>query len=275
MASKEDFAATDRVLEKIGDHYNNPEMSDRILIVKVRPLGWQIREAAKLAQNVRKTAYVKEEHTEKTSTQLNATDESCPVPRVDKKSSGSLENVFQNTESIENQEIFYGMDTNTDSCENPAKPTTQNSKFGTKRRKNHSLDSSFLGEEANAQSLEVAAEAEALENENVLKLVENDDIFLEEKVKIVKTDEGILVVDCEKEDEIIQADKRVCIEDQIETENMASADDVDSYVVCEHEMYVHSFWLALNSPFFRGLFFSSGMKETKDNKVHDTIHAIQ
>lgn len=102
--TKDEFAAADRVLEKIGDHYNNPEMSDRILVVKVRPLGWQIKEAAKLAKNAIKTAYIKEGLTTKAPTQVDATSAPSSVPRVDKKSSNSLENVAQN-ESVEDQQI--------------------------------------------------------------------------------------------------------------------------------------------------------------------------
>lgn len=271
MAAKEDFAVTDKVLEKIGDHFNNPEMSDRILVVKVRPLGWEIQEAAKLAQNAIKTAYVKKERSEQTPKQDIATDASCSLPRVDKKSSSSLEDVFQNDyvdRDLDPEETkSISGDTNTDSLD-CSKQREPNSKCGTKRRKNHSLDSSFVGEELNCQSVQDECESTLqtiVQSDNINENVQH---LLDEKMKnldSVVPEEVIYVVDCEKEEEIIQADKRVCIEEVHQTDLLQN--DIDSCVVCQHEIYVHSFWLALNSPFFRGLFFSSGFKETKDNKV--------
>ena len=36
----------------------------------------------------------------------------------------------------------------------------------------------------------------------------------------------------------------------------------------QHKIYVHSFWLSVQSPFFRSLFYSSGMKESYEKEVH-------
>jgi hypothetical protein len=36
----------------------------------------------------------------------------------------------------------------------------------------------------------------------------------------------------------------------------------------QHKIYVHSFWLSVQSPYFRSLFYSSGMKENQDTEVH-------
>ena len=36
----------------------------------------------------------------------------------------------------------------------------------------------------------------------------------------------------------------------------------------QHKIHVHSFWLSVQSPYFRSLFYSSGMKENYDKEVH-------
>lgn len=36
----------------------------------------------------------------------------------------------------------------------------------------------------------------------------------------------------------------------------------------QRKIYVHSFWLSVQSPYFRSLFYTSGMKENKDAEVH-------
>jgi hypothetical protein len=39
----------------------------------------------------------------------------------------------------------------------------------------------------------------------------------------------------------------------------------------QHKIYVHSFWLSVQSPYFRSLFHSSGMKENQEKEVHVKI----
>ena len=39
----------------------------------------------------------------------------------------------------------------------------------------------------------------------------------------------------------------------------------------QHKIYVHSFWLSVQSPYFRSLFYSSGMKENKEQEVHVNV----
>jgi hypothetical protein len=39
----------------------------------------------------------------------------------------------------------------------------------------------------------------------------------------------------------------------------------------QHKIYVHSFWLSIQSPYFRSLFHSSGMKENQEKEVHVKI----
>ncbi|KAK2572447.1 Kelch-like protein 24 [Acropora cervicornis] len=51
----------DKLFEKIGDHFNNPEMSDRILVVKVRKDGWEKFEAALRVKNITKANSCDEE----------------------------------------------------------------------------------------------------------------------------------------------------------------------------------------------------------------------
>ena len=39
----------------------------------------------------------------------------------------------------------------------------------------------------------------------------------------------------------------------------------------QHKIYVHSFWLSVQCPYFRSLFHSSGMKESQEKEVHMKI----
>lgn len=45
----------EKLFDKIGDHFNNPEMSDRILVVKIRKDGWEKLEAARRVRSITKT----------------------------------------------------------------------------------------------------------------------------------------------------------------------------------------------------------------------------
>ena len=36
----------------------------------------------------------------------------------------------------------------------------------------------------------------------------------------------------------------------------------------QHRIHIHTFWLSVQSPYFRSLFYSSGMKENLDKEVH-------
>lgn len=63
----------------------------------------------------------------------------------------------------------------------------------------------------------------------------------------------------------ITVEEEVCVHTTDNSVVKASEADLAlaNTLIREHQMCVHSFWLALNSSYFRSLLFSSGMKETK------------
>lgn len=63
----------------------------------------------------------------------------------------------------------------------------------------------------------------------------------------------------------ITVEEEVCVHTTDNSVVKASEADLAlaNTLIREHQLCVHSFWLALNSSYFRSLLFSSGMKETK------------
>jgi hypothetical protein len=276
-ASKnENIMATDKIIEKIGDHYNNPEMADRILVVKVRPQGWEMQEAAKLASSyVNKNAVKREKGKAEKTLKHEKTDEPnhCLRKNDNKSKSKGTGEAHKQPGTVGSIETASSVFNNDIDAELSSGQEGYSSKCGIKRKKNNSDDSIVLPEEISFtfenSSLEedskspiVACEATDLnptEIEKATTETEEAESDLEDVVELT-------------DNEIIQADKKICVEIKeshpIDCKNQElDTGELDTCVVCEHEIYVHSFWLALNSPYFRGLFFSSGMKETKDEKV--------
>ncbi|XP_031563053.1 BTB/POZ domain-containing protein POB1-like [Actinia tenebrosa] len=262
--------ATDRVLEKIGDHYNNPEMADRILVVKVRPQGWEMQEAAKLARNYinkdkgksEKMSNIESTNESKTSTRKNDEKSLSKVSKdvLSEPVSGAIASA-----SIVLSDSDVDVEIVTSASDSSYSPVQEvyNSKAGTKRKKNNSEDSIVIPEEILLDKdskcpIDSSCE-QGSDLPNPSEVSKTEDVELKTENPVEESDREI----------ISQADKKICvdIEEFLPIYTFATQQDVDSCVVCEHEIYVHSFWLALNSPYFRGLFFSSGMKETKDKKV--------
>lgn len=269
--------ATDKVLEKIGDHYNNPEMADRILVVKVRPQGWEMQEAAKLARNyVNKDNKKDKGNSEKTPNLKNTNESKNSTRKNDHKSqSKGAKDVISEPPSssgaiasgsivLSDSEVDVEIVAAASDLSCSPVQEAYNSKAGTKRKKNNSEDSIVIPEDilllkdkdCKCPIDSHCGEGSDLPNPTVVSKTEEAEIETENAVE-------------DSDSEISQADKKICVdvEESLPIYTSVTQQDVESFVVCEHEIYVHSFWLALNSPYFRTLFFSSWMKESKDKKV--------
>lgn len=241
----------DKLFEKIGDHFNNPEMSDRILVVKVRKDGWEKFEAALRVKSITKTNSCDEETSVAASRRLE--EHSSTQVEIDHVTLDDEESPIMSSccsfESSEN----CGCGSRTVSvlsCDSGISEdaTFLETKRSTKRKKR----------EESEQHGSTCCDSELVTDLNL-------------SLTNISANEALkgLAGDPISNDTIAPGRESVCME--VTAESVKNTCDDDSSLaetlVCEHQLCVHSFWLALNSSYFRGLFFSSGMMETKIKKV--------
>lgn len=245
----------DKLFEKIGDHFNNPEMSDRILVVKVRKDGWEKFEAALRVKNI---------------TKANSCDEETSVAvsrRLEEHSNTQVEN---DRITVDNEESPV-----MSSC--CSAESSENCAGGSRTVSRQSCDSGISEDATCLETTRSTKRKRGEESEHHglthcdSKLVSDLSVSLTN----ISADEALkgLAGDLLSNDTIAPGGESACME--VTTESVANSSDDDSSLdetlVCEHQLCVHSFWLALNSSYFRGLFFSSGMMETKIKKVEMNI----
>lgn len=245
----------DKLFEKIGDHFNNPEMSDRILVVKVRKDGWEKFEAALRVKNI---------------TKANSCDEETSVAvsrRLEEDSNTQVEN---DRITVDNEESPV-----TSSC--CSAESSENCAGGSRTVSRQSCDSGISEDATCLETTRSTKRKRGEESEHHglthcdSKLVSDLSVSLTN----ISADEALkgLAGDLQSNDTIAPGGESACM--QVTAESVANSSDDDSSLdetlVCEHQLCVHSFWLALNSSYFRGLFFSSGMMETKIKKVEMNI----
>lgn len=273
----------DKLFEKIGDHFNNPEMSDRILVVKIRKDGWEKFEAARRVRSITKT---------------NSQDGNDPIP-VTNSNQQERPHISTQKESIVNA---TEQQCNTESAPSTTSDDSLNAPHITDFRTASSLscdsgicDASFSETKKTVKSKKREESLIGGEKEDVV--VNQDSGNLQDASALGDAVESRTSSDVDLDatfSKLLIADIRYAHKagaigltslnsgeegapatfPSQSTENgatgiKASEEDLtfaDS-VIREHQLYVHSFWLALNSSYFRGLFFSSGMKETKVKKV--------
>lgn len=245
----------DKLFEKIGDHFNNPEMSDRILVVKVRKDGWEKFEAALRVKNI---------------TKANSCDEETSVAvsrRLEEHSNTQVEN---DRITVDNEESPV-----MSSC--CSAESSQNCAGGSRTVSRQSCDSGISEDATCLETTRSTKRKRGEESEHHglthcdSKLVSDLSVSLTN----ISADEALkgLAGDVQSNDTIAPGGESACMEVAAESVANSSDDDssLDETLVCEHQLCVHSFWLALNSSYFRGLFFSSGMMETKIKKVEMNI----
>lgn len=247
----------DKLFEKIGDHFNNPEMSDRILVVKVRKDGWEKFEAALRVKNI---------------TKANSCDEETSVAvsrRLEEDSNTQVEN---DRITVDNEESPV-----MSSC--CSAESSENCAGGSRTVSRQSCDSGISEDATCLETTRSTKRKRGEESEHHglthcdSKLV--SDLSVTVSLTNISADEALkgLAGDLQSNDTIAPGGESACM--QVTAESVANSSDDDSSLdetlVCEHQLCVHSFWLALNSSYFRGLFFSSGMMETKIKKVEMNI----
>ena len=129
-------------------------MADRILVVKVRPQGWEKQEAAKLARNCVKKGNKKDKgDPDKTPNPENAKDSKTSSKKNDHKSQKGAKNVTCNVEPVsgasESNLSDIEVEVLASGSESSNSPVQEaySSKSGTKRKKNNSEDSIVIPED--------------------------------------------------------------------------------------------------------------------------------
>ena len=288
-ARKTIFVIMEKLFEKIGDHFNNPEMSDRILVVKIRTDGWEKLEAARRVKNMTKTS---SDNNEDSSSPTNNKSGGNTNVRLEEKqlvtsdkgsdvSSSSVEegNAFGNVDSSSSRTVSSLSCDSGIGCEtlpSEAKRTVKS------KKREDSLTVVENRESVARDNLDVEKASDSNDT-STSSTVSSPELDLDiAYTKLLLTDIGYAnkagaigltgasnssLTSGENEVNKTAADNGVL---KAREEDLVLADTV----IREHQLCVHSFWLALNSSYFRSLFFSSGMKETKVKKVGSKIPRI-
>lgn len=263
----------EKLFEKIGDHFNNPEMSDRILVVKIRSDGWEKLEAARRVKNITKTnssdedtnAVIGNKPEEKPDTPEE--NEYIVVPSEESpRSNSTLEDLDGAWDSRTVSSLSCDSGIGVDISLPGAKRTVKS-----KKRE----ESVFAAEKEELMTTENFSE-EPLVPCGASSSVDPPELGAA-FIKILMTDigyaskAGAIGLNTETNARFTAAEEDACTTNNsvinASEEDLALTDTV----LREHQLCVHSFWLALNSSYFRSLFFSSGMKETKVKKVEMNI----
>ena len=279
----------EKLFEKIGDHFNNPEMSDRILVVKIRTDGWEKLEAARRVKNMTKTSSDNNEDSSSPTNDKSAgntnvrLEEKQPVTsdRGSDVPNSSVEEgiTFGNVDSSSSRTVSSLSCDSGVSCEtlpSEAKRTVKS------KKREDSLTVVENRESVARDNLDVEKASDSNDT-STSSTVSSPELDLDiAYTKLLLTDIGYAnkagaigltgasnssLTSGENEVNKTAADNGVL---KAREEDLVLADTV----IREHQLCVHSFWLALNSSYFRSLFFSSGMKETKVKKVGSKIPRI-
>ena len=277
----------EKLFEKIGDHFNNPEMSDRILVVKIRTDGWEKLEAARRVKNMTKTS--SDNNEDSSSPTNNKSGENTNVRLEEKQPVTSDKGSDVTSSSVEEGNTFGNVDSSRTvsslSCDSgigcETLPSEAKRTVKSKKREDSltvvenresvardNLDAEKTSDSNDASTSSTVSSPELDLDIAYTKLLLTDIGYAnkagaigltgaanssltsgENEVNKTATDNGVLKA---REEDLVLADT----------------------VIREHQLCVHSFWLALNSSYFRSLFFSSGMKETKVKKVGSKILRI-
>ena len=277
----------EKLFEKIGDHFNNPEMSDRILVVKIRTDGWEKLEAARRVKNMTKTS--SDNNEDSSSPTNNKSGGNTNVRLEEKQPVTSDKGSDVTSSSVEEGNTFGNVDSSRNvsslSCDSgigcETLPSEAKRTVKSKKREDSltvvenresvardNLDAEKTSDSNDASTSSTVSSPELDLDIAYTKLLLTDIGYAnkagaigltgaanssltsgENEVNKTATDNGVLKA---REEDLVLADT----------------------VIREHQLCVHSFWLALNSSYFRSLFFSSGMKETKVKKVGSKILRI-
>lgn len=279
----------EKLFEKIGDHFNNPEMSDRILVVKIRTDGWEKLEAARRVQNMTKTS---SDNNEDSSSPTNDKSSGNANVRLEEKQPVTSDRGSDVPNSCVEEGITFGnVDSSSSrtvsslSCDSGVSCETlpSEAKRTVKSKKREDSLTVVENRESVARDNLDAEKTSDSNDASTSSTVSSPELDLDiAYTKLLLTDIGYAnkagaigltgasnssLTSGENEVNKTAADNGVL---KAREEDLVLADTV----IREHQLCVHSFWLALNSSYFRSLFFSSGMKETKVKKVGSKIPRI-
>ena len=279
----------EKLFEKIGDHFNNPEMSDRILVVKIRTDGWEKLEAARRVKNMTKTS---SDNNEDSSSPTNDKSAGNTNVRLEEKQPVTSDRDSDVPNSCVEEGITFGnVDSSSSrtvsslSCDSGVSCETlpSEAKRTVKSKKREDSLTVVENRESVAKDNLDAEKTSDSNDASTSSTVSSPELDLDiAYTKLLLTDIGYAnkagaigltgasnssLTSGENEVNKTAADSGVL---KAREEDLVLADTV----IREHQLCVHSFWLALNSSYFRSLFFSSGMKETKVKKVGSKIPRI-
>ena len=279
----------EKLFEKIGDHFNNPEMSDRILVVKIRTDGWEKLEAARRVKNMTKTS---SDNNEDSSSPTNDKSAGNTNVRLEEKQPVTSDRGSDVPNSCVEEGITFGnVDSSSSrtvsslSCDSGVSGETlpSEAKRTVKSKKREDSLTVVENRESVARDNLDAEKTSDSNDASTSSTVSSPELDLDiAYTKLLLTDIGYAnkagaigltgaanssLTSGENEVNKTATDNGVL---KAREEDLVLADTV----IREHQLCVHSFWLALNSSYFRSLFFSSGMKETKVKKVGSKIPRI-
>ena len=277
----------EKLFEKIGDHFNNPEMSDRILVVKIRTDGWEKLEAARRVKNMTKTS--SDNNEDSSSPTNNKSGGNTNVRLEEKQPVTSDKGSDVTSSSVEEGNTFGNVDSSRTvsslSCDSGIGCETlpSEAKRTVKSKKREDSLTVVENRESVARDNLDAEKTSDSNDASTSSTVSSPELDLDiAYTKLLLTDIGYAnkagaigltgatnssLTSGENEVNKTAADNGVL---KAREEDLVLADTV----IREQQLCVHSFWLALNSSYFRSLFFSSGMKETKVKKVGSKILRI-
>ena len=275
-ADEANVSVMEKLFEKIGDHFNNPEMSDRILVVKIRKDGWEKLEAARRVRSITKTNS-QEGNDAISGTNFNqkerlhvSTDKESIVstsePKCDTESAGRGDDSVNSASELRTVSSLSCDSGISDVTFSETKKTVKSKKIeessirGEKGHNPVNQDSGNWQNAANSNGDAVVSPTSSDVDVTISKLLIADISYTHKAGAI-----GLTALNTGDESPSasapLQSSKTGTAEASVEYLTFTDT------VIREQQLYVHSFWLALNSSYFRSLFFSSGMKETKVKKV--------
>lgn len=266
----------EKLFDKIGDHFNNPEMSDRILVVKIRKDGWEKLEAARRVRSITKInsqggnddtiptiSSNQQEKPDKTEENESAVSTEEQKFDADESATTAADDSF-NLPSISDSRTVSSLSCDSgigDGLSSEAKKTIKSKK----REESWIVVEDQEQESETMMNLDSASThlstREELDLDVTFSKLLIADIRYAHKAGAI----GLTAINSAEDGASASCSSQSTENSFIRTseEDLTLADTV----IREHQLYVHSFWLALNSSYFRSLFFSSGMKETKVKKV--------
>lgn len=268
----------EKLFDKIGDHFNNPEMSDRILVVKIRKDGWEKLEAAWRVRSITKTnsqggndGTIPETSNNQQEKPDNTEDNESIVSRAEQNHSADESTTTAADDSFNLPSISDSRTVSSLSCDSGIGDTSSSEVKRTIKSKKRE-DSWIVVEDQEQESETIMNSDSACKHlpTSTPSEVDLDVTFSNLLIADIRYAHKAGAIGLTNIHSVEDGASASCFSQLTENGVIRTGEEdltLADTVIREHQLYVHSFWLALNSSYFRSLFFSSGMKETKVKKV--------